>query len=270
MTPVLRLTPVDWGCTVPPSPEGGPHAEGRPSRSLEGRRGAHRPGGDRRQPASGRCSLGDGAVPSPWLPPLPALVSPQDLRFANGPSAHGEVIIGLADRPAQQWQEPLCWDLSCHGTGLVVGTNGSGRPACSAWWQSRQHAGSALANSTCMPWTADRADSKDCRSRSHTGAVVPRDDHARIERLVRRLAAEVTRRQCAWDSTAFIAVGGTSLRSSRERRSSGPDVAAGRRLGRRRADPRRSRPRRRQRPAAGPAAGRRWGYGRPSRATAGS
>ena len=59
MPPVLRLTPVDWGCTVPPPPQRvvlTPRCDG--ARSLEGCTGAHRPGGDRRQPASGRCSRG--------------------------------------------------------------------------------------------------------------------------------------------------------------------------------------------------------------------
>ena len=90
VTPALRLTPVDWGCTVPtPPPEGGPHAESapepRPSKDA----------GELTDLAAIVASLrqaaalsGTGAVPSPWLPPLPALVSPQDLRCANGPSAH--------------------------------------------------------------------------------------------------------------------------------------------------------------------------------------
>ena len=205
VTPALRLTPVDWGCTVPtPPPEGGPHAESAPEPRPP------KDAGELTDLAAIVASLrqaaalsGTGAVPSPWLPPLPALVSPQDLRCANGPSAHCEVIIGLADRPAQQRQEPLCWDLLLPRHRSVVGTNGSGKT--SLLRLVAEQAARRLGPGELHLYAVDGGSGglHGLSVLPHTGAVVPRDDHSRIERLVRRLAAEVTRRQRAMGQHGF-------------------------------------------------------------------
>ncbi|HEU4546718.1 MAG TPA: FtsK/SpoIIIE domain-containing protein, partial [Microlunatus sp.] len=197
VTPGLRLTTVNWGCTVPPSPPGG-----GPNADSATEPGPAKNAGTLTDLAAIAASLrqaaalsGIAAVPSPWLPPLPPAVRPQDLRRANCPSSHSEVIIGLVDRPAQQRQEPLCWDLLEPRHRAVVGTHGSGKTgllrlvaelAARQLGPAELHLYAVDGGSGGLPGLSVLP---------HTGAVVPRDDHARIARLVRRLAAEVTRRQ---------------------------------------------------------------------------
>lgn len=159
-------------------------------------------GGDlTRLVASLRAATASLSVPpprSPWLPPLPEQVSAQSARgAANGTT----VSLGLVDRPAQQRQDPLLWDLARPGHWAAIGTTGSGRTsflralACAAAHQLPPSQLHLYAVDGGCGGLGDLADLP------HTGAVVSRDDPGRLERLVRRLEGEVARRRGARGGT---------------------------------------------------------------------
>ncbi|MEV5414487.1 FtsK/SpoIIIE domain-containing protein [Thermopolyspora sp. NPDC052614] len=136
--------------------------------------------------------------PSPWLPPLPDAVVLGELPAHHASRADGEVPpvpFGVTDLPWEQRRRPLVLDLAHGGHLLIAGTSRSGRSTA-----LRTIAGSIAA-------TASPADvhlhAVDCGSGSllplvalpHCGAVVTRDQIDRVERLLARLRAEVSRRQ---------------------------------------------------------------------------
>ncbi|MCS0636797.1 FtsK/SpoIIIE domain-containing protein [Streptomyces sp. LP05-1] len=135
--------------------------------------------------------------PSPWLPPLPTALTLGDLprRPDPGDGRLAPVAWALADVPGAQRQEPMELDLARFGHLYVIGTPRSGRSQVlrtMAGALARRHssadvhlygidaAGGALAALTALP---------------HCGAVVPRADLERLNRLLARLLAEMGRRQ---------------------------------------------------------------------------
>ncbi len=113
------------------------------------------------------------------------------------PSEFGPLtaVFGFEDRPEIQAQQPAGWDIERSGHLLVVGDSGSGRSTF-----LRTLAGSL----------ADRISARevhlygvDCGNGAllpladlpHCGAVVTRNEVDRVDRLIGRLLAEVTRRQ---------------------------------------------------------------------------
>ncbi|MEC4020237.1 FtsK/SpoIIIE domain-containing protein, partial [Streptomyces sp. H27-D2] len=135
--------------------------------------------------------------PSPWLPPLPGAVGLHELPHRPDP-ADGRlapVPWALADLPGIQRQEPLELDFSRFGHLYIIGTPRSGRSQALrtiAGALARRHssadvhlygidaAGGALAALTALP---------------NCGAVVPRADMERLNRLLARLLAEMGSRQ---------------------------------------------------------------------------
>ncbi|WP_347351716.1 FtsK/SpoIIIE domain-containing protein [Intrasporangium sp.] len=63
---------------------------------------------------------------SPWLPPLPDVLSAGDSRLA-GPAAARSVPLGLADRPSEQRQTVLAWDPARDGHLGIAGGARTGR-----------------------------------------------------------------------------------------------------------------------------------------------
>ncbi|MGW3448915.1 FtsK/SpoIIIE domain-containing protein [Streptomyces sp. NPDC001076] len=137
--------------------------------------------------------------PSPWLPPLPALL-PWTPPPAPKPTAEREAALpaveyGVVDLPAQQTRVPLVLDLDRAGHLHIVGSPRSGRS------QTLRTLAAALAQ-------AHGADDVhlygiDCGNGAlnaltalpHCGAVVDRNQTERLGRLLDRLGAELTARQ---------------------------------------------------------------------------
>ncbi|GAB2675993.1 FtsK/SpoIIIE domain-containing protein [Thalassiella azotivora] len=150
--------------------------------------------------------LGVQPPASPWLPPLPATLPLDSVRGTppehsgaeqdagrRGPSEPVRLTFGLLDDPARQRQVPARLDLGSPQCLGVAGTARSGRTTLlrtlavsAARAPAGQVAvyvldgGGALTGLAALPVV---------------GAVVPRDDPERVARLLRRLDAEVTRRQ---------------------------------------------------------------------------
>jgi S-DNA-T family DNA segregation ATPase FtsK/SpoIIIE len=150
--------------------------------------------------AQAAARSGRGSGHSPWLPPLREGVPLAELPLApaEGEGRDGEVAplaFGLVDVPAEQRRRALAFDLAGGGHLLVAGSPRSGRSTA-----LRSLAGAVAA-------TASPADvhlyGLDCGGNAllplvglpHCGAVVGRDQPDRVDRLLGRLLAEVTRRQ---------------------------------------------------------------------------
>ncbi len=146
-------------------------------------------------------------APSPWLPPLPALIVNSGEH--DGPL---HVTIGVQDLPAEQARAPYRIDLTTVGHLLVVGSARSGRTT------TLRTAAGALARATS---TADlHMYALDCAGGSlrsladlpHCGAVVTPTEPDRARRMLSMLNGELTRRQ-SWLAQRGLA----SLTEQRER-----------------------------------------------------
>ena len=124
-----------------------------------------------------------------WLEPLPSLVRADSLTHPD----RWLVPLGLADRPAEQSQDPVYWDLRQPGHWGFVGAGATGRST--ALRGIAAHVAGRFAP-TEVHLYAIAAGSLDALAQlPHAGAVVATTDVARVERLVSRLGAEVHSRR---------------------------------------------------------------------------
>lgn len=149
--------------------------------------------------SAGAQQLGCATPRSPWLPPIPSQVVTSELPAvpAAGPGADTvrPVAFGLTDLPAQQARAALTLDLADGEHLMIAGGPRSGRSTA-----LRTIAGALAQN--CAPNDV-HIYGIDCGANAllpltslpHCGAVVTRDQTARVDRLLGRLLAEVTRRQ---------------------------------------------------------------------------
>ena len=137
-------------------------------------------------------------APSPWLPPLPAVVALDDV------DARG-AVLGLCDVPEAQARRPLVLDLDTSTHLLVAGSPRSGRTTALR----------TLAGSIARSFPADDVHLYAIdlggalgalAALPHTGAVVQRDETSRIERLLTFLSNEVPRRQAVLSSAGHAGI----------------------------------------------------------------
>ncbi|MFI6823505.1 FtsK/SpoIIIE domain-containing protein [Micromonospora sp. NPDC050187] len=133
---------------------------------------------------------------SPWLPPLPDIVTLDDLPLATtgGPAVY-PIPFGLTDLPSGQTRVPMVLDVQQGGHLVVAGSPQTGRTtvlrtivgsAAARYAPSEVHVyGMDCGANGLLPLTA----------LPHCGAVVSRDQVDRMERLLARLRQEVARRQ---------------------------------------------------------------------------
>jgi S-DNA-T family DNA segregation ATPase FtsK/SpoIIIE len=133
----------------------------------------------------------------PWLPPLPTLLTLDDLPAATVDA--GEIpslVFGLCDVPETQSRRPLSFDVTSSTHLMVLGSARSGRTT------ALRALAAAVARTTSPDdvhlYAIDPgAGLGSLLALPHTGAVVGREGPERVERLLTWLAAEVTRRQAA-------------------------------------------------------------------------
>ncbi|MBR7826955.1 cell division protein FtsK [Actinospica sp. MGRD01-02] len=148
-------------------------------------------------------SLGIEAQPSPWLPPLPAVLTLDDLAsFPTAPARTDPtgavlppVAFAVEDLPAQQLQRAITLDFSTFHHLYILGAPRSGRSQV-----LRTLAGAIARKHSCADvhlYAIDAAGGalNALEELPHTGAVARRGDLDRIDRLVTRIGAELTRRQ---------------------------------------------------------------------------
>ena len=132
-----------------------------------------------------------------WLPPLPAVLRPDQIGSVERRPDHLVAVLGLVDRPEEQAQDPYLIDLTASGHALVSGLLGFGKsttllqigvdlaahhPPSALHLYGIEAGGGELAPLTSLP---------------HTGAVVGVGDVERLMRLLARLTATVDRRRAA-------------------------------------------------------------------------
>ena len=163
------------------------------------------------------------APPSPWLPPLPASVQlGAVIRLPARPP--GTIPFGVTDLPKTQAQVPAALDLDSFAHLMAAGAPRSGRSQL-----LRTIAGSLALARDC----ADvHLYGLDCGNGAllplaelpHCGAVVTRTETERAGRLLRRLGAELTRRQ------ELLAAGGHASVAEQRAAVAHGDAAHGERL----------------------------------------
>jgi len=143
--------------------------------------------------------LGLDAQRSPWLAPLDEVVSVDELPRVDAMARAGREVapvgIGLVDVPAEQRRRALALDVAGGGHMLVAGSPRAGRSSV-----LRTIAG-AIADATSPEDV--HLYGVDCGANAllplvslpHCGAIVGRDQPDRVDRLLSRLTAEVSRRQ---------------------------------------------------------------------------
>lgn len=135
----------------------------------------------------------DQAAPL-WLPPLPTELERSSVA-APRPSDRLVTMIGLADLPRQQAQEPHIVDLSSSGHHLVAGVYGSGKSTtlCQIAVDLADH----NAPSDVHIYGLDAGDGSlsPLMVLPHVGDVVGATDVERVTRLIDRLVDEVARRR---------------------------------------------------------------------------
>ncbi|MDT7536879.1 MAG: segregation ATPase FtsK/SpoIIIE, family, partial [Actinomycetota bacterium] len=143
--------------------------------------------------------LGIPAPRSPWLPPLPAAVTLDDIAPAADAlaGAAGRVpalAFGLCDVPETQSRRPLALDLDTSAHLMVLGSPRSGRTTA-----LRTLAGSlartASADDVHLYVIDPGGGLGALTALPHTGAVVGRDAPDRLDRVLTWLTDEVARRQ---------------------------------------------------------------------------
>lgn len=148
-------------------------------------------------------AAGPGRQRSPWLPPLPETLLSADLPLG---------AWGLQDVPSRQAQEPVRFDLATGGHLLVLGGARSGRSQL-----LRSLTGALISQHGPDDLHLYALDCGNgalavLETLPHHGAVVSRTEPERAGRLLRRFAAELTRRQ------QLLAAGGHASLNERDDR----------------------------------------------------
>jgi S-DNA-T family DNA segregation ATPase FtsK/SpoIIIE len=148
---------------------------------------------------------------APWLPPLPERITLDTLLDEHPdlspPAGLAPVLLGLSDLPGEQEQRPYQVELEPPGHLMIVGSARSGRSTA-----LRTFAGALAAR---VPASDAHLYGVDCGNNAlralaalpHTGAVVGADEPDRVERLLRRLGAEITTRQEVFAGRGYADLG---------------------------------------------------------------
>ncbi|WFE26073.1 FtsK/SpoIIIE domain-containing protein [Solwaraspora sp. WMMD791] len=134
--------------------------------------------------------------PSPWLPPLPPVVLLDDLTLPQPRTGPGlpPVPYALADLPQQQRQPVLACDLAALGHLYVLGASRSGRSQLLRTLTASLARSLSTADLHLYAVDAAGGSMMALSELPHCGAVVPRADLERLERLFARLQGELARR----------------------------------------------------------------------------
>jgi DNA segregation ATPase FtsK/SpoIIIE, S-DNA-T family len=144
--------------------------------------------------------------PSPWLPPLPDLVTLDEIPAGAPVREVAPIPFGITDVPARQAREAMTLDLAHGGHVVVAGAARTGRSTL-----LRTIAGSIAARESAADVHIYAIDAGTgallpLTALPHCGAVVTRDQTDRIERLIGKLRAEITRRQQLLAADGFAGV----------------------------------------------------------------
>ncbi|GGH42956.1 FtsK/SpoIIIE domain-containing protein [Microbacterium album] len=143
----------------------------------------------------------------PWLDELASTVDLRDLP-SEGDS---RIVLGLADIPERQRQDPIHFAPDRDGSLLVMGTSGSGKSTLLKTIATAAGLRPDLGNVEVYGIDFASGALGVLDRLPHVGSIVDGDDAERIQRLMRTLARELDRR-----SAAFASVSAASLSEYRE------------------------------------------------------
>jgi S-DNA-T family DNA segregation ATPase FtsK/SpoIIIE len=130
------------------------------------------------------------AARPPWLPPLPARVTVQQVAELAPPVPEATpattLAFGLVDLPESQSRGLLTWDLATEGHLAIVGAPGSGRTGTLRALAAALGRGSLPVHIHMIDGGGGLADLANAR---HVGTVVPAADTERAGRLLHHLRA---------------------------------------------------------------------------------
>ncbi len=151
--------------------------------------------------------MGCTRQPSPWLPPLPDLVTLAELPPApEGPGDIAPIPFGITDVPARQARETMTLDLAHGGHIVVAGAARTGRSTLLRTIAGSIAACTSAADVHIYAIDAGTGALLPLTALPHCGAVVTRDQTDRIERLLGKLRGEITRRQQLLAADGFAGV----------------------------------------------------------------
>ena len=154
-----------------------------------------------------------------WLDPLPELISLRSLPGAHASTTGGlpPVVYGAEDRPAEQAQRYLTFDLETGTHLLIGGAPQSGRTTALRTIAARIAAGYSPTDVQLYVLDCDAGSLAPLERLPNCGAVVRYTEKDRAARLLDRLAAEVARRQ------DLLSAAGFSSATEQRRRVPGPE-----------------------------------------------
>jgi S-DNA-T family DNA segregation ATPase FtsK/SpoIIIE len=133
---------------------------------------------------------------SPWLPPLAEVVTTAELPSTPGAASElPPLAFALVDVPAEQRRAALPLDLAGGGHLLVAGSARTGRSTVLRTIAGAAGAGTSPADVHLYGIDCGSGALLPLVGLPHCGAVVSRDQPDRVDRLLGRLLAEVSRRQ---------------------------------------------------------------------------
>ena len=143
-----------------------------------------------------------------WLDPLPELISLRSLPGAHASTTGGlpPVVYGAEDRPAEQAQRYLAFDLETGTHLLIGGAPQSGRTTVLRTIAARIAAGYSPDDVQLYVLDCDAGALAPLQRLPHCGAVVRRTEKDRAARLLDRLAAEIARRHDLLAAAGFSSV----------------------------------------------------------------
>lgn len=144
-------------------------------------------------------ALGTAAVTSPWLPPLPDIVTTADIdrddERSIGCGAESGVAYGVMDRPDEQRRAAVTFALDGGDHLLVAGGARSGRSTVLRTLAARLAEAHEVGNLHLYALDGGGGTLGVLAALPHCGAVVGRDETARADRLLIRLTDELENRQ---------------------------------------------------------------------------
>jgi DNA segregation ATPase FtsK/SpoIIIE, S-DNA-T family len=165
--------------------------------------------------------VGHGSLPRPrrpWLEPLPAMLTLEDLddRFAtSSPYPAGDrgryVVVGLVDRPSRQSQDAAVIDFDADGGLIVFGTGGSGRTTVLRTIAAELAQQGSPSDVAIVALDGSGRGLRSLTALPHVMGVASVDDPELMTRLIAFLLAELDRRRREFGERGFDSI--TALRA---------------------------------------------------------
>ncbi|MEW1834611.1 FtsK/SpoIIIE domain-containing protein [Microbacterium sp. NPDC079995] len=143
----------------------------------------------------------------PWLDDLPLTV---DIRELAG-GKRGAILLGKADIPERQLQEPVYFEPDRDGSLLVYGTSGSGKSTVLRTIAIAAAMGRRTENVEVYGLDFGSGSLKSLEALPHVGSVIPGDDSERVQRIMRSLGSVLDER-----GKKFSAANASSIEEYRE------------------------------------------------------